>query len=126
MKWFASASKIQVQSGLMVSWNECLNMWSRRKFKFTRSRVRHFIPLRLWYWKILFGAGLMNLRMLEQAYSTQLYGWLKEVIFKGIFLIFIKGALSGLRQFLGNWKPFKNDEKCILFHLKSSFCSQDI
>ena len=22
-------------------------------------------------------------------------------------------------------KPFKNDEKCFLFHLKSSFCSQD-
>ena len=27
---------------------------------------------------------------------------------------------------LVNWKPFKNDEKCILFHLKSSFLSQDI
>ena len=25
-----------------------------------------------------------------------------------------------------NWKPFKNDEKCFLFHLKSSFRSQDI
>ena len=24
------------------------------------------------------------------------------------------------------WKPFKNDEKCFLFYLKSSFCSQDI
>ena len=24
------------------------------------------------------------------------------------------------------WKPFKNDGKCFLFHLKSSFCSQDI
>ena len=24
----------------------------------------------------------------------------------------------------GNWKPFKNDEKCFLFHLKSSFSSQ--
>ena len=24
------------------------------------------------------------------------------------------------------WKPFKNDEKCFLFHLKSSFPSQDI
>ena len=28
-------------------------------------------------------------------------------------------------NFFVNWKPFKNDEK-ILFHLKSSFCSQDI
>ena len=26
----------------------------------------------------------------------------------------------------GNWKPFKCDEKCFLFHLKSSFCSQGI
>ena len=27
---------------------------------------------------------------------------------------------------LFNWKPFKNDEKCFLFYLKSSFHSQDI
>ena len=26
----------------------------------------------------------------------------------------------------GNWKPFKNHERCFLFHLKSSFCSWDI
>ena len=26
----------------------------------------------------------------------------------------------------GNWKPFKNDEKCILFHFKSFFYSEDI
>ena len=26
----------------------------------------------------------------------------------------------------GSWKPFKNDEKWFLFHLKSSFLSQDI
>ena len=26
----------------------------------------------------------------------------------------------------GNWKPFENDEKCFLFHLKSSIRSQDI
>ena len=28
--------------------------------------------------------------------------------------------------YLRQYKPFKNDEKCFLFHLKSSFCSQDI
>ena len=28
--------------------------------------------------------------------------------------------------YLLDWKPFKNDEKCFLFYLKSSFCSQDI
>ena len=33
----------------------------------------------------------------------------------------LKGALSGLRQFMSNWKPFKNDRKCFLFHLKALF-----
>ena len=28
--------------------------------------------------------------------------------------------------YLLHWNPFKNDEKCILFHLKSFFRSQDI
>ena len=28
--------------------------------------------------------------------------------------------------FSTKWQPFKNYEKCLLFHLKSSFCSQDI
>ena len=28
--------------------------------------------------------------------------------------------------YLFHWKPFKNDETCFLFHLKSSFHSQDI
>ena len=37
----------------------------------------------------------------------------------------IKGALSGLKQFLAD-EPFKNDEKCFLFHRESSFHSQDI
>ena len=27
--------------------------------------------------------------------------------------------------YLLQWKPFKNDAKCFLFHLKSSFRSQD-
>ena len=47
MKWFpVSASRLQVQNGLIVSWNECLNLWSRRWLKFTRSRVGYFILLR--------------------------------------------------------------------------------
>ena len=29
-------------------------------------------------------------------------------------------------HYLLHWKPFKNDEKCFLFYLKSSFRSQDI
>ena len=28
--------------------------------------------------------------------------------------------------YLLQWKPFKNDEKCFLFHLRNSPCSQDM
>ena len=36
------------------------------------------------------------------------------------------GSNIGLVTVFGNRKPFKIGEKCFLFHLKSSFCSQDI
>ena len=29
-------------------------------------------------------------------------------------------------SYLPDWQSFKNDEKCFLFHIKNSFCSQDI
>ena len=38
---------------------------------------------------------------------------------------FIKGAHSQV-NFGNRKKAFKNDEKCFLFHLQSSFRSQDI
>ena len=40
----------------------------------------------------------------------------------------IRNNLKALRSktIFGNLKLFKNDEKCILFHLKSAFRSQDI
>ena len=41
-------------------------------------------------------------------------------------IVKFKGALSGLRQFLAIENPAKNDEKFFLFHLESSFRSQDI
>ena len=37
-----------------------------------------------------------------------------------------KGALSSLRQFSANETPFKIMKNAFLFHLKSSFRSQDI
>ena len=37
-----------------------------------------------------------------------------------------KGALSGLRRFLADENPFKMMKNAFLFHLKSSFRSQDI
>ena len=36
------------------------------------------------------------------------------------------GALSGLRQFLATKSPLKMMKNAFLFHLKSSFRSQDI
>ena len=39
--------------------------------------------------------------------------------------IYIYIYLHGILCYLLHWKPFKNDEKCFLFHLKSSFRSQD-
>ena len=41
----------------------------------------------------------------------------------------IKGGLLPSKNvyfYLLQWQPFKIDEKCFLFHLKSSFHSQDI
>ena len=56
-KWFVvSASRLQVQSALIVSWKDCLNLWSLSCLKFTSSRVRYFTPLGLRLGKILFGA----------------------------------------------------------------------
>ena len=40
--------------------------------------------------------------------------------------VFIKGTLSGLRQFLANEILLKTMKNQYLFHLKSSFSSQDI
>ena len=48
------------------------------------------------------------------------------------FLLFVKTQEKKKRRTLrseatfGSCKSFKNNEKCFLFHLKSSFCSQDI
>ena len=58
----------------------------------------------------------------------------KPKIFCCIFITFL-GPTASLKSdshlakklcYLLDWKPFKNDEKCFLFHLESSFCSQDI
>ena len=41
-------------------------------------------------------------------------------------LIEFEGAVSGRRQFLATESPLKTIKKRFLFHLKSSFRSQDI
>ena len=43
--------------------------------------------------------------------------------------VLLKGGLSPFKKkkkiYLLQWKPFKNDKKRFLFHLKSYFCSQN-
>ena len=47
----------------------------------------------------------------------------KNAFFKHIRWLLLNGALSGLRHSLATVSPLKND---VLFHCKSTFCSQDI
>ena len=81
----------------------------------------------------MFHAGFGELRFLKWREVTNSNSW---------FLAILKGFLEGTPLFkiiflsqrrtlrsetiFGNWKPFKNNDKCFLFHLKSSFCSPDI
>ena len=46
--------------------------------------------------------------------------------FRTIVHIYHLKAHNQVWDNFGNWKPFKNDEKCFLFHLKNSFRYQDI
>ena len=41
------------------------------------------------------------------------------------YVIKVGLSLSKKNQ-LRQWKPFKNDQKCFLFHSENSICSQDI
>ena len=42
-----------------------------------------------------------------------------------LFKVWLLPSKENLFRLL-QWNPFKNDEKCFLFHLKISFRSQDI
>ena len=64
-------------------------------------------------WKILSRCTIITEKSEHLYKETQKYQFAK----------YFKGTLSGLRQFLATESP---DEKCFLFHLKSSCRSQDI
>ena len=72
----------------------------------------------------VFVAGLQRLRLkmyVETLKNENLFYQKKNILKK-----YLKGALSGLRQFLTTGSPIKIYEKCLLFQLKSSFRSRDI
>ena len=59
--------------------------------------------------------------LLEEDHFSKV--WSLQPVILLLAYIFIENKLL---QSLFPWKPFKNFEKCFLFHLKSSFRSQDI
>ena len=67
--------------------------------------------------------------VLRNASQIQVFEYLKnkKSVLDGIkafFIIFIFTLRS--ETIFGNWKTFQNDEKRVLFHLKSSVRSEDI
>ena len=76
-----------------------------------------------------------HLRMAATITRTRKICWEKTIDLNNVFVILFP-LLESTEMYsrrtirsetiFGNWKPFKNDEKSFLFHLKSSFRSQDI
>ena len=59
-----SISKPQLQNGFKESWKLCLNLYSHKWLKPSRSLVINLIPLGLWQLKRLLADGLINFRIL--------------------------------------------------------------
>ena len=64
-------------------------------------------------------------------FNKQYISWLylMDLIFMLLFRRFVLSQTNIFLKkmfYLIQWNPFKNDQKCFLFHLKSFFCSQDI
>ena len=54
---FVSISLPQLHNEFTVSWEQCLNLWSRRWLRPSRNLVRSLIPYGLWILKILLAEG---------------------------------------------------------------------
>ena len=98
-----------------------------------RSYLRCFIikdvhkAFAIFTWKHLQACNFVRKRLQYRCFIVNIAKFLKTPILKNICgrLLLKRRTLMSETNF-GNWKPFKNDEKCFLFHLKSSFRSQDI
>ena len=72
----------------------------------------------------------MNLFFLKK--SVEMFLWegllfYYVLIVKRLQISVLKGALTRRSDTtFGNWKPFENNKKSFLLHLKSSFGTQDI
>ena len=100
----------------------CLILW------FTQ----HFSTRRIFLCKEKDGGQISFRYYLFLLQSTNVNGW-KFCTYSNFFLAPVTQSLRSdslifLKKlfYLLQWKPFKNDERCFLFHLKSSILSQDI
>ena len=73
----------------------------------------------------LFSRNHANIDKSKANHETNVAWFVKSNRQKLEFNNKLKGD-SQVWDIFGNWKPFKNDEKFFLFHLKSLFRSQDI
>ena len=124
-----SFEEIQELKTKKVLWNVCkfycvqLYLWMKKHFQWTlkiiyKKTLKWFLQLSLAICVIF-----MSTRKSEKSEN-----FLKNLEIQKGFIAAIKVGLSPSRisfYFL-QWLPFKNDEKWFLFHLKSSFHSQDI
>ena len=92
-------------------WNDSRWKWFKVK------RIQHIQNYLIWYKNT-------PKKKDDLAKSWAFYDWaIKELINR--FKVGLPPSKKNLFYRL-QWKPFKNDEKSFLFHLKSSFRSQDI
>ena len=59
---------------------------------------------------------------MSRIYFTKIKFLLQKIVLK---LLLKKHTLKS-DTISGNWKPFQNNEKCLLFHLKSFFSCKNI
>ena len=97
-KWkVVSTSFPQLQSGLSVSWNLCLNLCSWRWLSPSRSLEISFAPIGLWQPKLPFAVGFMNLRIfILKVLSVSELRMLESNLFHSIIV-------DQKYEFLKNW-----------------------
>ena len=117
-----------MQRRLIVSWNECLSLWSRKWLKLTRSRVRYFIPLGLGNLYKTCNCAMRHSvsshprRILISKHLTTTSCLIScSMIFHAFGLGWFKGLLSGLRQFLANESSLKIMKNIFYFIAKALF-----
>ena len=104
----------------------CLSFSSFLLFTFIIYSFHYLLPF--CYYRLIDNYILISSRITLKVYSSYEWGPLFQIRSPPPSLRISSRTLSLPKKlcYLLHWKPFKNDEKCFLFHLKSSFRSQDI